>query len=336
MADYSLMTTARPTWIIVVRDLSHAVRIEDQPDTTVCMVLDADTGLVRGVSMAGDPREACAGAVASALTEPTMELPPAQPAQVVCVDERTLRLARPHLTRQKVTVKPIVASSPAAEDVVDSLVGHLAGRGVPIDAPAPDDWIVLFDALHRLAKAEPWRRWADSDYFDLKLTKDDASAAGGSDYVVVVMGQAGIQRGLNLWPGPNVPSLTGDWSPGEPAPLPAGTLLVWLDPPDEVPPEYLAKATRYGWPSDAKLFPTPLAIGAHGPIDVGRGDVHDLTLAAVAMVAHLDAGSDVTEGEVPLADGHTGTFAVRRRPPPRAGKPTGRPKQRRARGGAAR
>ena len=51
MADYGPMAAARPTWIIVVRDLSHAVSIEDQPDTTACVVLDADTGLIRGVSV---------------------------------------------------------------------------------------------------------------------------------------------------------------------------------------------------------------------------------------------------------------------------------------------
>jgi hypothetical protein len=68
------MTTARPTWIIVVRDLSHVM---DDDEATVCAVLDAETGLIRGLSLAGDPREACAGAVKTALTEPAADLLPA-------------------------------------------------------------------------------------------------------------------------------------------------------------------------------------------------------------------------------------------------------------------
>jgi len=300
------MTTARPTWIIVVRDLSH---IMDEAEATVCVVLDAEAGLIRGLSLADDPRDACAGAVETALTEPAADLPPAQPGGVICVDERTSRLATPHLTRHGIHKRPTVASSPAAEDVVDSMVGHLSGRAQPAEFPAPDDWTILFRALHRYASAEPWRRWGDTELFDLVLVMDGAP----SEYVVGVLGQAGIQRGLNLYPGSAAPKVRDDWVPGEPPPFPAGTLLVWLDPPAEVQPEFVGKAARYGWPPDASVFPVPLAFGATGPVDIDRHAARVLTLATTAMVAHLDEGADPTEGRVELAEGEGGAFTVRPR-----------------------
>jgi hypothetical protein len=103
---------------------------------------------------------------------------------------------------------------------------------------------------------------------------------------------------------------------GEPMPLPAGTPLVWLDPPDGLPPEYPARATRYGWPTDMKVFPTPVAVGPDGPIDIDRSDV---TLAARAVVAHLNVSGGGTDGGVPLGEGLAGTFAGRRHRPTSGG-----------------
>jgi hypothetical protein len=44
----------------MVRDVSYAVRVPDEPTIAAALVLDVDSGLARGVSMAGTARAASA------------------------------------------------------------------------------------------------------------------------------------------------------------------------------------------------------------------------------------------------------------------------------------
>ena len=296
-----------PTWIVMVRDVSHAVRVSDQPRMVASLVLDADTGLARGISVAPTARAACAEAMRTALTKPAGPLPAQAPVRVLCGGGQAGDV-RGELARLLAgATTPAVAESPSigeAEDVFDSFVGHMAGRRQPEEPPTAPDWRTLFTLASDYSQARPWLRWSDADHLDLVVRIDDAAAR----YVAVVIGQEGIQRGLVLYPGAVLPAGLPDWQPGRPMPVPAGTLLLWLDPPDEVPPEFAAKAARYGWPHDADLIPVWLIGGPDGPADLDRRSAHRLTLAIAAVLAHaqrrpdFSTGAAKTTGELTLAE----------------------------------
>jgi hypothetical protein len=39
------------TWMVMSRDISHSVRVADQPVVIAVLILDVDTGLIRGLSV---------------------------------------------------------------------------------------------------------------------------------------------------------------------------------------------------------------------------------------------------------------------------------------------
>ena len=105
-------------------------------------------------------------------------------------------------------------------------------------------------------------------------------------YVTIVIGAEGVQPGLVRYPGGALPDALVDWRPGVPMPVPAGSILFYLDPPAEAPRGFRAKAARYGWPPDADLTPVWLTTGQHGPADLDRTAVQRLTVAIAAILAH--------------------------------------------------
>ncbi len=74
-------------------------------------------------------------------------------------------------------------------------------------------------------------------------------------------------------------------SRASPFPRPPAPLCT-LEPP-EPPPELVAKALRYGWPSGAELIPLFLRLGPDDDGgDLGRLDVQRLTVALTAVTSH--------------------------------------------------
>src|SRR5262249_2325487 len=143
------------------------------------------------------------------------------------------------------------------------LVGHLAGRVQVADPPTPEDWALLHQQAAAYAAAGPWERLADDIHLDLELR----TGSSRSDAVAIVLGNAGLTRGLALSVGRTIPeALAGG---REAAPLPPGTVTFSLIQRAEVPPEMLERAARYGWPAtlDAPLF---AAVGPDGPREIDR------------------------------------------------------------------
>jgi hypothetical protein len=223
-------------------------------------VLDVGTGLLRGVAVAPTEDEALAQALAGAVSKPAGQLPPGQPGMVLCGPGLAEPVAQ---ALRAVTIgaalPPVSEVGPPveAEDIFDSLIGHMAGRSQPEDLPTPRDWTLLYIQALGFYRAKPWARWHD----DIDLALEVSIAEATSSHAAVVIGNAGLQRGLVLYPGEAVPPGLRDWQPGDPMPTPAGTLLCTLDPPGEVPAELSAKALRYGWPRDSELFPAFLSLG---------------------------------------------------------------------------
>jgi hypothetical protein len=79
----SLATYSEPvpliTWMVMSRDVSDSIRVVDQPVAIAVMILDVDTGLIRGLSVAKDIPDALSQAVERALNEPAASLPPGYP-----------------------------------------------------------------------------------------------------------------------------------------------------------------------------------------------------------------------------------------------------------------
>jgi hypothetical protein len=69
--------------MVMSRDVSHSIRVVDQPVAIAVMILDVDTGLIRGLSVAEDLSGALAEAIARALNTPAGSLPPGYPQRVL-------------------------------------------------------------------------------------------------------------------------------------------------------------------------------------------------------------------------------------------------------------
>lgn len=65
------------------RDVSDSIRVVDQPVAIAVMILDVDTGLIRGLSVAEDVPDALSEAVESARSKPAGSLPPGKPQRVL-------------------------------------------------------------------------------------------------------------------------------------------------------------------------------------------------------------------------------------------------------------
>jgi len=310
------------TWMALVRDVSHVARAPGQDQMMAGLVLHAETGLVLGISIAGTTAEALAGAFETALTRPADDLAPAPPTRVVCMVE-TAPQVRKAIAANTFGSPELVEAEfmEEAEDIFDSLIGHLAGRAQPDEPPSSGDWSHLVGQSAEFLRAEPWSRWSDVVPLSLQLTVHRTVA----NYVAIVMGNAGVQRGLALYPGMTMPA--GLRSPGLTGPgaalaaTPSGTLLLMLDPPEEAPQEFAEKAFRYGWPTDAAYLPTWVGVEDDRPSDLSGVDCRRLQVALAAVVA-IDSRGPVlagvaggTTGRVALANDSHGDFVISQQPP---------------------
>jgi hypothetical protein len=310
------------TWMVLLRNVSHAVHVAGEDQLMAALVLHAETGLVLGVSIQGTAAEALAGAFDAALTNQAADLQPAPPARVVSLVEVAPDVRKAIAAASFGSPELIEAGSiPEAEEIFDSLVGHMAGRGQPTEPASTEDWSLLFGQALAYLRAEPWARWSDVVPLGLELTVGGTAAT----YVAIVMGNAGVQLGLALYPGMTLPP--GLRSPGpKPGPGPAleatpdGTLLLMLDRPRETPAAFAEKALRYGWPAGAAYLPTFVGVGADGPCDLAGVDAQRLQVAIAAVVAldsrglALAEGDPAMTGQVALAEGAQGEFEIIQRP----------------------
>ena len=227
------------TWMVMSRDVSHAVRVADQPVVVAALILDVDTGLIRGLSVAEDVRDALAQAVERALSKPAGSLPPGRPHRILAAVGLGYLVGAEFGRRSGLNLIPPIdeiVPGAEAEDIFDSFVGSMAGRRPASDPPSPDDWKVLFDRVQTYAEAAPWDRWADEIDFVV-----DASVDGERRHVkAVVMGNAGIQPGLALFPGKVIEADLEHRDSTAPWPFEPQTLACTLDNPAGVPVEITA------------------------------------------------------------------------------------------------
>jgi hypothetical protein len=199
------VTLPARTWLVLLRDISHAVRIRDEPTIVAAMVFDMDTGLVLASSVAATDEQVLEQVCEMALTRPAGGLARGRPEQVLCgpglvplLEASLRRLIRPAPPAPVTEVPPVHE----AEDVFDSLVGHMAGRRDPEEFAGAGDWQLLFDPVLRFYQRQVWTRWADD--VDLLINVE----TGGNErcFAAVVLGHEGIQHGVVLYPGTGPPT----------------------------------------------------------------------------------------------------------------------------------
>ena len=298
------------------RDVSHAVQVTDQPVVIAALILDVDTGLIRGLAVADDIRGALSQAAERALTQPAGSLPPGRPQRILAAvglgDLVRDELGRGPALNLVPQVDEIVPGA-EAEDIFDSFVGSMAGRRQPTNPPSPADWRVLFDQVQTYAEAAPWRRWAD----DIDFVVDVAVDGEQRRVKAVVMGNAGIQPGLALFPGDVVEADLEHRDPTTPWPFDPETLACTLDDPSEVPVEFRARAIRYGWPETAPLVPSFFGMDEEGGREISTTDARLFVVVTAAVLSHVRRHlgpspnpRTPTEGHVAMPDSRPARYSV--------------------------
>jgi len=299
--------------MVMVRDISHAVQIADQPVIVLCVVFDVDTGLVLGIAALPSGTEACRTAINTALTTPAIgaPFPPGPPGRVLCTAD-ALAYAETELATllgPSAVTPELVVPGPEAEDIVDSFIGRLSGRAQPDEPPEPSDWRHLVELIGRYTAAKPWTDPA-TNRVDLSLSiMVDGELA---NYVPVVLGHDRIQLGLVLYPGREMPESVTAWQPGQEVAMPEGTLMCYLEPPDETPREAAGRAVRHGWPPDSGLFPIFASVASNGLADIARRDTRHLALAAAAVLQYTGRPDDEAEtaDSMTFPDGRVGEYSL--------------------------
>jgi hypothetical protein len=126
--------------MVMSRDISQSVRVADQPVVVAVLILDVDTGLIRGLSVAEDVRTALSRSMELALNKPAGSLPPGYP-QRVLVDVGLSGLVSTELGRQPGLnlIPPVdeIVTGAEAEETFDLFVESIADRRQSADPPSP-------------------------------------------------------------------------------------------------------------------------------------------------------------------------------------------------------
>ena len=69
--------------MVMSRDVSDSIQVVDQPVAIAVLILDVDTGLIRGLSVAEDVPDALSEAVERARSKPAGSLAPGEPQRVL-------------------------------------------------------------------------------------------------------------------------------------------------------------------------------------------------------------------------------------------------------------
>lgn len=304
-----------PTWILLARDVSDSVVVGDQRRTCIAAVLDAGTGLVVNVSPGTSIEGVVGRALKSALVTPAPPLAKAVPRRLVVPPEllQATQAAAGRLSWLSGSAVTEGSGMDEAEEIMDSLVGHLVGRTQPDELPTADDYRILYRELQAYAEAAPWKRWTDSDWFAAHLEVDGTHV----DLDCLVLGNAGMQHGFNAIPDAEQLLAASSGPAADRLNQLDGAVMVHLDPWRETPGRFADKARRYGWPSTARLAPSLTSVHDGQPADLSRAEVRTLALALHGVLSQdsrrlVTADKPAVNGELTFHDGTTGRYVVSR------------------------
>lgn len=122
--------------MVMSRDVSHFIRVADQPVVIAVLILDVDTGFIRGLSAAEDISNALSQSVERALNKPAGSLPPGYPQRILAAvgmgDLVAAELGRQPGLNLIPPVDEIVPGA-EAEEIFDLFVESMAGLRQPSD-----------------------------------------------------------------------------------------------------------------------------------------------------------------------------------------------------------
>ncbi len=291
-------------WLVVQRELTGSVQVRDAAEIWFTAVFSTPSRKIAGGNASSSAHGSLVGAVRQAIRAPARGTPSGPPAVVVAAPGLAEQV-RDVLREEGIRAGVDEMMPPDwAEDVLTELTGHLAGRVQVADPPTPVDWALLHQQAAAYAVAQPWERRADDVHLALELR----IGSSRSDAVAIVLGNAGLTRGLALCPGRAVPEALVSGSEGTPPPV--GTVSFSLIERAEAPPEMLERAERYGWPTtlDAPLF---AAMGPDRPQEIDRDQAAMLMVALAAAAEHDRQGAGLgmhVQGQMVLANGRRGRW----------------------------
>jgi hypothetical protein len=105
------------------------------------LALDAETGLAHGYSVAATGQEALAEAFRLGTTRPPVPLPPGRPERILCsatIVGEVRRMLTDLLDHGGAPPVEEIVDALEAEDIFDSFLGHMAGRGQPTELASPE------------------------------------------------------------------------------------------------------------------------------------------------------------------------------------------------------
>jgi hypothetical protein len=199
-----------------------------------------------------------------------------------------------------------------AEDIFDSFVGSMAGRRQPEDPPSAADWTLLFNQVKMFAEGAPWLRWDDEIVFAVTVTFDGERRQVNA----IVMGNAGIQFGLAVFPG-ELGETELERDPTASILYDPETLVCTVDESDQVPLEFRARAIRYGWSESAALVPSFFAVDEEGGRDFSSYDARLFAVVIAAVLSHerrhrrpSSLSKKATEGRMRTPSNGIATYSV--------------------------
>lgn len=308
VARMNVIGDAARTWIVLRRDLSATVRITTGENVWATMVLDDETERIVASHLGATKAKSLAGALAAALEEPIAGAPSGPPSTLVVEPGMASEIGDllAGLGKSARIVEDRVPDW--AADVLDGLTAHLSGRRRGADWPEPEEWSLLYQQAVSYAQARPWARYDDTVYLrlDLKIGAQRMIRAA------TILGNAGAVRGLAVHPGEHLPAqvLSGDTSKAPPS----GSLHFSLNRREELPPDIVSRADRYGWPPGLDEVPAFFGWKAEGGGEIERTDAVLLTvaLAAAIDVTAADRGLGYeAKGELILGAGKRARYRAR-------------------------
>ena len=166
------------------------IEIEGVELEGMVLVVERGSGLVRG----GSPLERGASlwsVLGPAMLSPPPPFVPARPKALYCTPPELVRRLRQELRSTGLKVTP-AEHLPELQEALDALVGYLTPHRAPGITVEPELWAKTLTLLCRMA---PWRELPDSLCFRFGDEIEELA-----DAVALVLGQAGEQEGVVLYP----------------------------------------------------------------------------------------------------------------------------------------
>ncbi|MCB9678242.1 MAG: hypothetical protein H6737_24285 [Alphaproteobacteria bacterium] len=282
LPDLRDLPVSRHPWEVAL--IEDVLAIDDVDVEGMLIVVERGSGMIRGVGpiVVGD---SLLQVLRPAFSGPPAPGRPARPQRLLTSDPALAERLRELVEPAGIGVE-VVDSTPDLDVVVASMVEHFQGLsapGITTDLPL---WAETFETLCALA---PWRSHSEHVLFRFDGVLDAA--------VAVLLGNAGEQRGVSLYPTEEDYELFLDVAYAEEpeALLDIDVLNLWIDAADDLSEEEVDACREAGLVSSGGLYPQLVALGGGRPA-AAAPDGQRAMLAAIQAIVGLVSADPRLEG----------------------------------------